>query len=165
MFFCVDSLALNFQQQMSFLLVAQEAILSGEWWIVLLISFHIFTTIFIIASRHSLMVELPIFVILSKQWFYFFIMSLRRVFFNSSASMALAAERVNEWGAKNWKKFANDQWFDSHGLFISVVYTLPILLNCLMVVILWLKSLSNLVIVFGQHKVREKKRLELEKKE
>ncbi|OWF53060.1 transmembrane protein 18-like [Mizuhopecten yessoensis] len=52
------------------------------------------------------------------------------------------AEMINEWAANNWKLFARQQYFDSNGLFISVVFSTPVLINCLVIVVLWLKDMS-----------------------
>jgi transmembrane protein 18 len=41
------------------------------------------------------------------------------------------SEFLNELGARNWQRFSKQQYFDSNGLFISVVFSSPILLNCI----------------------------------
>ncbi|KAL8581366.1 hypothetical protein ACOMHN_034444 [Nucella lapillus] len=59
--------------------------------------------------------------------------------------MVGCSEYINEFAAKHWKKFSKQQYFDSNGLFISVVFSVPILLNCLVIVILWLKMSADLM--------------------
>ncbi|XP_065843615.1 transmembrane protein 18-like isoform X2 [Oscarella lobularis] len=44
-----------------------------------------------------------------------------------------ATERINEYGAENWRLFAGQQYFDSSGLFMTLVFSLPIVLNCLLI--------------------------------
>ncbi|VVC97267.1 unnamed protein product [Leptidea sinapis] len=46
------------------------------------------------------------------------------------------SENINEVAAKNWNLFSRQQYFDSKGLFISVVFCIPILLNCMIMVIM-----------------------------
>jgi transmembrane protein 18 len=41
------------------------------------------------------------------------------------------SEFLNEVAAKNWQKFSKQQYFDANGLFISVIFSSPILLNCI----------------------------------
>lgn len=45
--------------------------------------------------------------------------------------MVYFSEFLNEVAARNWHKFSKQQYFDSNGLFISVIFSCPILLNCM----------------------------------
>ena len=49
--------------------------------------------------------------------------------------LCFGSEKINELGAKNWRVFAMEQYFDSNGLFISVVFSTPIILNCTIIVV------------------------------
>ncbi|XP_077284793.1 transmembrane protein 18 [Arctopsyche grandis] len=62
------------------------------------------------------------------QIFLFFILLLL-VFFSES---------INEYASKNWTSLSRQQYFDSRGLFISMVFSIPILLNCMIMVGRWL---------------------------
>ena len=42
--------------------------------------------------------------------------------------------------------FAKEQYFDSNGLFISVVFSAPIIVNCAIIVMMWLYESFSLVI-------------------
>lgn len=44
-------------------------------------------------------------------------------------SAAYCSESINEFAAAKWKSFSKQQYFDSNGLFISTVFSIPILLN------------------------------------
>ena len=69
-----------------------------------------------------------------------------------------AAENLNEWCAKNWKVISSHQYFDSSGLFISVVYSVPILFNLLLLVIVWMRSASiDLIEVKRKEAIRKSK--------
>ena len=71
-------------------------------------------------------------------------LNFQAAFFSLLCIGIYAAEHVNKWFAKNWKLIsAKQQYFDSSGLFISVVYSLPMLLNLLFLVIVWMQSASS----------------------
>jgi len=46
-------------------------------------------------------------------------------------------ERANEWLAANFKLYAKLQYFDSQGMFISLTYSAPVLINCVIILINW----------------------------
>jgi len=46
-------------------------------------------------------------------------------------------ERANEWLAANFKLYAKLQYFDSQGMFISLTYSAPVLVNCVIILINW----------------------------
>ncbi|XP_068198340.1 transmembrane protein 18 [Antennarius striatus] len=51
--------------------------------------------------------------------------------------LVYSAEYLNELAAKNWRSFSNFQYFDSNGMFISLVYSIPLLLNTVIIVVVW----------------------------
>lgn len=52
-----------------------------------------------------------------------------------SVSLVYFSESINELAAFHWSSFSRQQYFDSQGLFISVVFSVPILLNCMVLVV------------------------------
>eukprot|EP00058_Branchiostoma_floridae_P025290 XP_002610780.1 hypothetical protein BRAFLDRAFT_126317 [Branchiostoma floridae] len=50
--------------------------------------------------------------------------------------------------------FSKLQYFDSSGLFISLVLSLPLLLNCLIIVIMWFSASWDLMIKVQRSKIR-----------
>lgn len=61
-----------------------------------------------------------------------------RVFFIFHVSAVLLvyfSENINELAAIHWKSFSRQQYFDSNGLFISTVFSIPILLNCMLMIV------------------------------
>ncbi|XP_028809151.1 transmembrane protein 18 [Denticeps clupeoides] len=52
-------------------------------------------------------------------------------------AMVYSAENLNEVAARNWRSFAQFQYFDSRGMFISLVYSVPILCNTMIIVAVW----------------------------
>eukprot|EP00049_Salpingoeca_infusionum_P027497 m.32741 g.32741 ORF g.32741 m.32741 type:complete len:178 (+) comp9551_c0_seq2:344-877(+) len=60
--------------------------------------------------------------------------------------MVLSSERLNQWAAESWRLFSNHQYFDAQGLFISIMFSFPAILNLLLLVILWLKETADLLV-------------------
>ena len=54
-----------------------------------------------------------------------------------AVSVIYQAESLNEVLAKNHKLFTDHQYFDSSGMFISLVLSLPFLLLCCIIVANW----------------------------
>jgi len=75
-----------------------------------------------------------------------------------------AAEHLNRICAQNWKFISEKhQYFDSPGLFISIVYSMPILFNLLVLVILWMKLASSGLIAIKRKELMKKTKLETKK--
>ncbi|XP_076069902.1 transmembrane protein 18 isoform X2 [Oratosquilla oratoria] len=98
----------------------------SEGWLIGLVVFHILLTIFNIITRNHHAIQAVMFFIL--------LLSVR------------SSELINEYAAANWKQFSRQQYFDSQGLFISVVFSMPVLFNCMMMVINWLWISSNMMV-------------------
>ena len=64
------------------------------------------------------------------------VVALRRRFYAQMILLFLvgaavyASERINAWGAENYRSFATQNYFDSSGLFMGIVYAGPLL--CIM---------------------------------
>ena len=72
-------------------------------------------------------------------------MSFRKVFLENNVPFLFflillvgsigATEKINAWMAENYKKFLELQYFDSQGMFISLIYSAPVLVNCVIILV------------------------------
>ncbi|KAH8321943.1 hypothetical protein KR067_013260 [Drosophila pandora] len=93
-------------------------LLSIDWkdpWLICLVLAHVLTTTTALLSRNNSNFQVFLFLIL-----------LVAVYFTES---------INEYAAQNWSSFSKQQYFDSNGLFISTVFSIPILLNCMLLIV------------------------------
>lgn len=112
---------------------------SIEWrdpWLIALISFHIIITVTCFSTRNYGNFQVVLFIIL-----------LLLVYFS---------ENINELAARNWALFSRQQYFDSKGLFISVVFSIPILLNCMIMVGSWLYQSTQIMTNLKKAQLRQR---------
>ncbi|XP_058833662.1 transmembrane protein 18 [Topomyia yanbarensis] len=94
-------------------------------WLIGLIAFHICITSTALLTRNCGNFQVFLFLVL-----------LLLVYFSES---------INEYAAINWRIFSKQQYFDDKGLFISIVFSVPILLNCMLMVGSWLYQSTQLM--------------------
>ncbi|XP_073988225.1 transmembrane protein 18 isoform X2 [Rhodnius prolixus] len=98
---------------------------SIEWRDPLLIGiilFHIAVTLMAILTRNHNNFQVVLFLVL-----------LLLVYFS---------ENLNEFATHHWRQ----QYFDSKGMFISLIFSVPILLNCMVMMASWLWQSSELMV-------------------
>ncbi|XP_058795564.1 transmembrane protein 18 [Phymastichus coffea] len=117
---------------------------SIDWrdpWLALLLTFHIAVTMTALMTRNHANFQILLFLVL-----------LLLVYFSES---------INEVAATNWMVFSRQQYFDSKGLFISIVFSIPILINCMIMVASWLYQSSQLMTSLKRAQLRQQARNKL----
>ncbi|KAK9511082.1 hypothetical protein O3M35_005715 [Rhynocoris fuscipes] len=56
------------------------------------------------------------------------------------------SESLNEYATNHWKLLSRQQYFDDKGMFISLIFSAPILLNCMVMMASWLWQSSELMV-------------------
>lgn len=126
-------------------------------WLIGLISFHVFTTFTALMTRNRINFQVLLFLTLRKY----------NAFHGSylyddliAVSMAYFSEPINEYAALNWKIFSKQQYFDSNGLFISTVFSMPILLNCMLLIGAWLYNSTQMMAELKSAQLQQRSRKE-----
>lgn len=65
------------------------------------------------------------------------------IFSTSAVLLVYFSENINELAAIHWRSFSRQQYFDSNGLFISTVFSIPILLNCMLMIVSATETTGN----------------------
>jgi hypothetical protein len=111
-----------------------------EWsepWIIGLVSFHVVVTTLNVLTRKSATVQALL----------FFLMLI----------LVFVSENLNAVAAEHWKLFSKHQYFDSDGMFISIVFSLPLLFNSMLVVVNWLLISSELMTNLRKFQLQQKR--------
>uniref|UniRef100_T1H6D5 Transmembrane protein 18 n=1 Tax=Megaselia scalaris TaxID=36166 RepID=T1H6D5_MEGSC len=109
-------------------------------WLIAMIFFHVVTTCTALLTRNRINFQVILFLTL--------------------LSFAYFSESINEYAAQNWKMFSKQQYFDSNGLFISTVFSMPILLNCMLLIGAWLYNSTQMMAQLKSAQMRQRSRKE-----
>ncbi|RUS91602.1 hypothetical protein EGW08_000575, partial [Elysia chlorotica] len=84
--------------------------------------------------------------------------TLQAIHFIILLMLVYCAESLNELAAQHWSAFSKQQYFDSKGLFISLVWSTPLLVNTLIIVCSWILTSSQLMVSAGRLKIEADRR-------
>ncbi|XP_010538916.1 PREDICTED: transmembrane protein 18-like [Tarenaya hassleriana] len=110
-----------------------------EPWIMGLLAFHVVLLLVTLLSRKHLNFHMCL-----------FLLALAGVYF---------AEGLNGFLGKNWKSFSTQNYFDPHGVFLSVLWSGPLLVLAMIILINTLFSLCYLIVKWKRAELRHRARL------
>lgn len=99
-----------------------------EWWLVSLQTFHVLMFCFVVITHRA-------------NWHF-----LSAIIFLFLLTLMYFAQTINTLAAQNYNQFTNEQYFDSDGLFITIILLLPCALNCILFIFSWLLQSWNLMV-------------------
>ncbi|KAL3634727.1 hypothetical protein CASFOL_021781 [Castilleja foliolosa] len=110
-----------------------------EPWLIGLISFYVLLLLVAFLSRKNINFQMCL-----------FLLSLGGVYL---------AERFNQFLAGNWKSFAGQNYFDTNGLFLSVLWSGPLLVLAILILVNTLFSLCYLIVRWKRAELKHRARL------
>ncbi|KAL4332954.1 hypothetical protein GQ457_07G021890 [Hibiscus cannabinus] len=116
-----------------------------EPWLMCLLGFHVSLLIVTIFSRKNTNFQMSL-----------FLLTLLGVYF---------AESLNRFLGDNWKEFATQNYFDPSGLFLSVLWSGPLLVIAIIILINTLFSMCYLIVRWKKAELRHRARLARDKQD
>ncbi|XP_052188735.1 uncharacterized protein LOC127799064 [Diospyros lotus] len=110
-----------------------------EPWLISVLAFHAVLLIVVIISRKNINFQMCL-----------FLLALAGVYL---------AETLNSVLRDNWKSFAGQNYFDTHGLFLSVLWSGPLLVIAMIILVNILFSLCYLIVRWKRAELRHRARL------
>lgn len=107
-----------------------------EPWLMGLMAFHFVLLVVAISSRKNLNFQM-----------YLFLLALAGVYF---------AENLNRVLGSNWKRFATQNYFDPHGIFLSALWSGPLLFIAIIILVNTLVSLCFLIVRWKKAELRHR---------
>ena len=104
-----------------------------EPFVLALVAFHISMLVVLFASRSRVVVQNTIFFL--------------------SVVIVFNAEKLNSFLSRNWHMFAREDYFDESGAFISLMVSLPLLLNMLIVLVNYAVLFMQTLVVMQREKL------------
>ncbi|XP_061344758.1 uncharacterized protein LOC133290654 isoform X2 [Gastrolobium bilobum] len=108
-----------------------------EPWLMGLLAFHVMFLLVVIISRKNTNFQMCLFLLTSGVYL---------------------AERLNDVLGKNWKSFSGQNYFDTSGLFMSVLWSGPLLVIAMIILINTLLSLCYLIVRWKRAELRHRAR-------
>jgi len=106
----------------------------NERWLLGLGAFHVFVWVVMIASRRNSDAQMVLLVTI--------------------LGLVYSAEWINSLAADHWQEFARQNYFDRRGVFVSIMFSAPLLCAALLVLLNSLRAASSLLIQVKRKELR-----------
>lgn len=84
-------------------------------------------------------------------------MPVRVSFLVLLGALVRSAEYINSYAAKHWQDWNITQnYFDQHGIFVSIMFCTPLLLDCLLMLILFIREAGQLLVQVKTMEMKKK---------
>uniref|UniRef100_A0A7S2UMC0 Transmembrane protein 18 n=1 Tax=Attheya septentrionalis TaxID=420275 RepID=A0A7S2UMC0_9STRA len=68
------------------------------------------------------------------------------------------SEWLNEYGAQHWESFSTQNYFDKKGIFMGILFCAPLLLDCFLMLLAFLREASQLLIDVKKMEVQKNRK-------
>lgn len=72
-------------------------------------------------------------------------------------ALVRSSEWLNGLGARNWERFATQNYFDKRGIFVGIMLCAPLLLDSLMMLLFFLSEASTLLVQVKKQELKRNK--------
>ena len=72
------------------------------------------------------------------------------------AILVRLAERINAYAGKRWEEFATQNYFDTNGVFVLIFLAVPLLLDCVIMLVSFMREASSLLVEVKTRELKEK---------
>ena len=66
------------------------------------------------------------------------------------------AERINAYAGERWEDIATQNYFDTNGIFVLIFLAVPLLLDCVIMLISFMREASSLLVEVKTRELKEK---------
>jgi hypothetical protein len=70
------------------------------------------------------------------------------------------AQHLNSYGAQHWQSIATQNYFDQGGVFMSILLCTPLLIDCFMMLLCFLKEAASLLVQVKTAEIKTKRKQE-----
>ncbi|KAJ8431441.1 hypothetical protein Cgig2_014934 [Carnegiea gigantea] len=132
-----------------------------ERWLICLLAFHVLLLLTAILSRKHVNLQMCLFLLACRC--PAFLLNPDTIKFNAAVTGVYFAENLNQFISVHWQMFATQNYFDPHGLFLSVLWSGPLLVIAILILINTLFSLCHLIVQWKRAELRHRARLSQKK--
>jgi len=81
----------------------------------------------------------------------------RLVLMSFIALIVRTSEYWNAYATQHWEKFATQNYFDNQGVFVALMVSSPLLMDCLLMLILFVKEAAQLLVSVKRNEIKRQR--------